>query len=136
MSEHLWNVTNHIVPASHIRGFKRGIRDEGPEYQLRLSVNQYTPKTKEPGIITLILAHGIGSSEELYEPLFDELLARNLPIRSAWSIDAAHHGYSYLLNESIIGDEPHWLNPMRDYLHVVNHFQTQMPPPGAASTSS
>ena len=127
MSEHLWTTTEHVVPASHIRGFSRGVRDEQNSH-LRLSVKQYVPKAKS-GHITLLIAHGIGSSKESYEPLLDDILNQGLPIRSAWSIDVAHHGQSYLLNETIIGDEPHWLDPARDFLHVVNHFQSQMPAP-------
>ncbi len=127
MSEDLWTIKEHIISASHIRGFNRGVRDEQNGH-LRLSVKQYTPKV-DPGYISLIVAHGIGSSKELYEPLLDEILRRGLPIRSAWSMDVAHHGQSYLLNEAIIGDEPHWLDSARDMLHFVNHFQAQMPPP-------
>lgn len=127
MSEDLWTVIEHTISASHIRGFTRGVRDEQNGH-LRLSVKQYTPKV-DPGYISLIVAHGIGSSKELYEPLLDDILSRGLPIRSAWSVDVAHHGQSYLLNEAMIGDEPHWLDPARDMLHFVNHFQVQMPPP-------
>ncbi|KAL6718944.1 hypothetical protein ACLMJK_003179 [Lecanora helva] len=128
MSTHLWKVTLHIIPASHIRGFPRGVQDEQQNSQLRLSVKQYTPLTN-PGHLTLLIAHGVGSAKEVYEPFLDELLAQNIPIRSAWSIDIVNHGQSYVLNEKIIGDEPHWLDPARDYLHAVNHFQSQMPPP-------
>ncbi len=127
MSTNLWTVIEHVVPASHIRGFSRGVRDE-QNNQLRLSVKQYTPKAN-CGKITLVVAHGIGSAKEVYEPLLDELLNQALPIRSAWSIDAAHHGQSYLLNETTIGDEPHWLDPARDFSHVVTHFQSEMSPP-------
>lgn len=77
---------------------------------------------------TLILSHGIGSSKESYEPFLDELVSY-LPIRGAWACDATNHGASYLLNEDIIGDEPHWLDNARDLLHMVNTFATQMPPP-------
>jgi len=121
MSEDQWTVTEHIISASHIRGFTRGIRDEQNGH-LRLSVKQYTPKA-DTGYVSLFVAHGVGSSKELYEPLLDDLLSQGLPIRSAWSLDVAHHGQSYLLNEAIIGDEPHWLDSVRDMLHTVNHFQ-------------
>lgn len=127
MSEDLWTVIEHVISASHLRGFSRGIRDEQNGH-LRLSVKQYTPNANL-GYVSLIIAHGVGSAKELYEPLLDELLNQGLPIRSAWSVDVAHHGQSYLLNEDIIGDEPHWLDSVRDMLHTVNHFQLQMPPP-------
>jgi pimeloyl-ACP methyl ester carboxylesterase len=38
-------------------------------------------------------------------------------------------GQSYLLNESTIGDSPHWDDPARDIIHMINVFQDQMPPP-------
>ena len=129
MSKHLFNIISHIIPASHIRGFSRGIQDE-QNGQLRLSLKHYVPKDREPqmGDPTLILANGIGSSKECHEPFLDELLAQ-LPIRGAWACDMANHGASYLLNEDIIGDGPHWLDSAWDLLHMVNTFAAQMPPP-------
>lgn len=41
----------------------------------------------------------------------------------------ANHGALYLLNEDIIGDEPHWLDSARDLLYIVITFSDQMPPP-------
>ena len=130
MSEEFWNIQSHVIPASHIRGFTRGVRDEDTAH-LRLAVKQYLPRNREPkaGDATLIMAHSVGSSKELYEPFFDELLHCSLPIRGIWAADAAHHGASYVLNENIIGDEPHWFDTSRDLLQMVNHFQTKMPPP-------
>lgn len=130
MSEYLWNVTEHIIPASHIRGYSRGVRNDQTDH-VRLSVKQYVPKGREPkhGDPTLIIAHGIGSGKEDYEPLLDDMLIQGIPIRSAWGTDAAHLGQSYLLNEHIIGDEPHWLDPARDIIQMINHFQKEMPPP-------
>ena len=97
MSEYIYNITAHVIPASHIGGYPRGVRDGGRSAQLRLAVKQYVPKGK-PGSITLLIAHGVGSSKESYEPLLDDLFSQGLPIRSAWSIDVAHHGQSYRLN--------------------------------------
>ena len=130
MSEEFWNIKSHVIPASHIRGFSRGVRDEETA-RIRLAVKQYTPLSRDPkpGDLTLIMAHGVGSPKELYEPFFDELLHCSLPIRGIWTADAAHHGASYVLNENIIGDEPHWFDTSRDLLQMVNHFQTEMPPP-------
>lgn len=130
MSETLFHIASHIIPACHIRGYSRGIQDEQKGH-LRLAVKQYTPKNRiaQPGDITLVLAHGIGSSKESYEPFFDDLLNQTLPIRGIWAADVTHHGQSYLLNQEMIGDEPHWLDPARDMLYMVNHFQELMPPP-------
>ena len=138
MSEELWNIHEHVIPASHIRGYRRGIQDEQTG-RLRLAVKQYAPKTapaSKIGDVTLIMAHGIGSSKESYEPFFDELLNFGLRIRAVWAMDVAHHGASYLLNESVIGDEPHWFDSSRDLMQVINFFQEQMPPPLVAMGQS
>ena len=130
MSEDLWHIKEHVIPASHVRGFSRGVRDESTGH-LRLAIKQYVPRNKDPstGDVTLILAHSVGSTKESYEPFFDELLRCGLPIRGIWATDVAHHGASYILNEDTIGDEPHWFDSSRDLLQMVNHFQTEMPPP-------
>ena len=131
MSEELWDIREHVIPASHLRGFSRGVRSEQTGH-LRLAVKQYVPRNvseSKAGNATLIMAHGVGSSKESYEPFYDELLTRNLPIRAIWAMDVAHHGASYLLNEDRIGDDPHWLDSSRDMMQMVNHFQELMPPP-------
>lgn len=132
MSEEYWTVQDHVIPASHIRGFSRGVRDESTA-RLRLAVKQYVPRQLKdipsPSGMTIIVAHGVGSSKELYEPFLDDLLHCGLPIRAAWAMDVAHHGASYLLNEDVIGDEPHWYDSSRDMFQMINHFQAQMPPP-------
>lgn len=146
MSKNLWTVNSYVIPASHIRGFARGVKDEqNTTDHLRLAVKQYVPKnnnnnTSPPAdgdggsssSITLIAAQGVGQSKELYEPFFDALLllrSPSLPIRAIWTLDSVHHGASYLLNTTIIGDQHHWLDSSRDILQLVNHFQTAMPPP-------
>ncbi|KAI4195488.1 MAG: hypothetical protein LQ346_003413 [Caloplaca aetnensis] len=132
MSEEYWTVQDHVIPASHIRGFSRGVRDESKAC-LRLAVKQYEPRklkdVQSPSGMTIIVAHGVGSSKESYEPFLDDLLQCGLPIRAAWAMDIAHHGASYLLNEDVIGDEPHWYDTSRDIFQMINHFQAQMPPP-------
>ncbi len=130
MSEEFWKVQAHVIPASHIRGFSRGVRDESAGH-LKLAVKHYVPRHQhpKPGDVTFIMAHGVGSSKESYEPFFDELLHRGLSIRGVWAADVAHHSASYVLNEDIIGDEPHWFDSSRDLLQMVNYFQTEMPPP-------
>ncbi|KAL2046296.1 hypothetical protein N7G274_001743 [Stereocaulon virgatum] len=130
MSENLWHVIEYIIPGSHIRGYRRGVRHDQTDH-VRLSIKQYIPKARKPnhGDPTLIIAHGIGSGKENHEPLLDDILGYGIPVRTAWAIDAAHLGQSYLLNEVIIGDEPHWLDPARDIIQMINHFQKDMPPP-------
>ena len=131
MSEEFWAVNEHVIPASHLRGFKRGIRDDQTG-RLRLAIKQYVPKQSpdhDAGSVTVIMAQAVGTSKESYEPFFDELLHCGLPIRAIWAMDAAHHGASYLLNENIIGDDPNWYDNSRDMMQMVNHFQELMPPP-------
>ncbi|KAL8841227.1 MAG: hypothetical protein Q9170_001016 [Blastenia crenularia] len=131
MSAKYWAVTEHIIPASHIRGFSRGVKDENTAH-LRLAVKRYVPKQQREHpsqAMTIIMAHSVGSSKESYEPFFDELLHCGLPIRAVWAMDVAHHGASYLLNEDVIGDEPHWFDSSRDLFQTINYFQDQMPPP-------
>lgn len=101
-----------------------------------MEVNQYIPKSNpnpQPGDLTLIMAHGIASAKECYEPLFDDLLRAldhsPVRIRGIWAADAPSNGKSYLLNKDDIGDEVCWLDHPRDIFHMINHFQTQMPPP-------
>lgn len=131
MSTEYWTVHEYEIPASHIRGYTRGAKDERTA-RLRLAVKQYVPKKQNEvssNAMTIIMAHGVGSSKESYEPLYNELLHCNLPIRAVWAMDVAHHGASYLLNEDVIGDDPHWFDSSRDMLQMINHFQDQMPPP-------
>ena len=131
MSAPLWNITEHVIPASHTRGYSRGIREESSK-PLRLAIKQYTPKSNpnpSPGDATLIVAHAIASAKETFEPLYDELLHCGVRIRNVWAADAVNHGASYLLNEDIIGDEPHWHDHSRDLIHMINHFQELMPSP-------
>ncbi|KAI9815143.1 MAG: hypothetical protein M1827_002986 [Pycnora praestabilis] len=131
MSDDQWIVEEHVIPASHIRGFERGVRDEQTAH-LRLAVKQYTPRldgNPQVGDVTIIMGHGVGASKESYEPFLYELLNCGIRIRHLWTFDTAHHGASYVLNEDVIGDEPHWFDFARDLLQMVNHFQTLMPPP-------
>ncbi|KAI4153067.1 MAG: hypothetical protein L6R39_001688 [Caloplaca ligustica] len=131
MSGQYWTVREYVIPAAHIRGFSRGVKDEKTA-RLRLAVKQYVPRDPRgvnPNGMSIIMAHGVGSSKESYEPFFDELLRCGLAIRAVWAMDVAHHGVSYLLNEDVIGDEPHWHDSSRDMFQMVNYFQEQMPPP-------
>lgn len=131
MSDQYWTVKEHVIPASHIRGFTRGVR-YGSSGSLRLAVKQYVPKRQGPSSskgMTIVMAHGAGSSKESYEPFFDGLLQCGAPILAVWAMDIAHHGASYLLNEDVIGDDHHWFDSSRDIFQMINHFQEQMPAP-------
>jgi pimeloyl-ACP methyl ester carboxylesterase len=135
-----WTLKEHIIPASYPRGFRRGVRDPQASH-LRLHVKQYIPNDTEKTddysnvsaekSITILFHHGVGCSKESYEPFFADLLAHPScpPIRSIWSLDAANHGQSFLLNASEIGDEPHWFDTAHDVKHLINTFQAEMSAP-------
>ncbi|KAL8669125.1 MAG: hypothetical protein Q9168_006277 [Polycauliona sp. 1 TL-2023] len=139
MSTEFWTVKEHVIPASHVRGFSRGALHNGTAH-LRLAIKQYIPIKQEhphhPNAMTFIMAHGVASSKESYEPFFDELLHCGLPIRAVWAMDIAHHGASYLLNQDLLGDEPHWLDTSRDMGKMIDYFQEQMPSPIIGITQS
>ncbi|KAK4943339.1 hypothetical protein LTR10_017013 [Elasticomyces elasticus] len=132
-----WTVKEYIIPASHPRGYRRGVRDPQTS-RLRLHVRQYIPATPQPladdaYAVTLIVQHGMppGDNKEAYEPfMWDVLRQPNLPpVRSIWAMDIATAGQSFLLNRKEIGDEPQWFDSSRDLLQVINHFQAEMRPP-------
>jgi hypothetical protein len=89
-----WNVKRHVISASHIRGYRRGVRDE-KKASLQLSVNQYIPKSDVHDLddaVTIVFIHGVGSTKESYEPFFQWLKNSELVIRSIWAADIAWHG--------------------------------------------
>ncbi|KIW69814.1 hypothetical protein PV04_02141 [Phialophora macrospora] len=132
-----WAVKEHVIAASHPRGYRRGVRDP-QKSRLRLHVKQYVPATSEQlsdddYAITLIVQHGQppGDNKESYEPFMWDLLCQPglPPVRTMWAMDIASSGQSFLLNQDEIGDEPHWYDAARDITQMVNHFQAEMRPP-------
>lgn len=144
MSTDKWKITNHIIPTSHLRGYPRGAVSDAPSRPLRLAVKQFTPLSNtspSPGDVTLIVCGGLGASKESLEPFFDALLSRfenrnrndkggsGFRIRNIWIADPWNIAASYVLNEGLVGDEPHWLDHARDLYHMINTCQASMPPP-------
>lgn len=131
MSESLWQIKKHRIPASHIRGSDRGVRDNGTPW-LQLAVNQYTPRNPPVdcnGHFSFVIAGGTASAKECYEPFFDELLNAGTPIRGIWIMDHASYAESWTLNQHLYGDEVHWTDASRDIWAVIHHFQRELPPP-------
>ncbi|KAL9621369.1 MAG: hypothetical protein Q9160_004129 [Pyrenula sp. 1 TL-2023] len=133
----IWKVQEHVIPAAYPRGYHRGVRDP-IHSRLRLHVKQYIVRssvtTKEDDTrtpLTIIFAHGVGSSKESYEPLLSSLVTHpsSPPIRHIFSLDFVDNGRSYLLNQTELGDAPHWSDIARDLLQLVNHFQADMTVP-------
>ncbi|KAF4556919.1 Alpha/beta hydrolase-like protein 5 [Elsinoe fawcettii] len=135
MSSSVFTVKEHIVPCSHIRQYNRATLS-GKEERLRLAVKQYVPQDNpnpQEGDITILAAHANGFPKELYEPLWDALHARlatqNIKIRSIWISDVAWQGYSSVLNEHLLGNDPYWTDHARDLFLLVNHFPSEFQRP-------
>ncbi|KAF2018942.1 alpha/beta-hydrolase [Aaosphaeria arxii CBS 175.79] len=135
MSSEFFRIDEHVIDASHIRGFPRSTSTTQEEV-LQLAVKQYTPllnTNPKPGDVTIIAAHANGFPKELYEPLWDELLKKlnksGISIRGIWIADVVHQGFSGVLNEEKLGNDPAWLDHSRDLLHMVNTFRKEMPRP-------
>ncbi len=130
-----FHVVEHIVPCQHIREYPRAVLDS-QETVLHLHVKQYIPlgnPNPQPGDVTIIGAHANGFPKELYEPLWEDLLARSkghkFCIRSIWIADVAHQGASSVLNEHDLGNDPNWNDHARDLLHLINTKRDLMPRP-------
>ncbi|KAK0286342.1 hypothetical protein LTR91_012481 [Friedmanniomyces endolithicus] len=126
------NIPTHVYPGQHVREFAGATR-HSEEDVLFLDANQYTPLSNlspREGDITILAAHSIGFPKELYEPLWDDLLAQSgqhgFRIRSIWIAEASNLGASGVLNEDTQGDEPSWFDYSRDMLHMTNVFREHM----------
>ncbi|KAI9151770.1 Abhydrolase domain-containing protein mpaH [Paramyrothecium foliicola] len=129
----VFNVHEHVIEASHIREYARATSNTQEEV-LKLHVKQYVPKDNaDPadGDVTIIGAQANGFPKELYEPLWDdlyqELKKQGVRIRAVWIADAAWQGYSGVLNEGKLGNDPSWLDHPRDILHMINTFRMPRP---------
>ncbi|KAB8349600.1 hypothetical protein FH972_023624 [Carpinus fangiana] len=131
-----FHVREHVLPCSHVREYPRAVRSEEDDV-LHMHIKRYTPISNtrpEPYDVTFIAAHANGVGKELYEPLWDELLAysrrtKKFRIRSIWIADVAHQGKSSVLNEGKLGNDPSWYDHPRDLLLMINHFRKAMPRP-------
>jgi pimeloyl-ACP methyl ester carboxylesterase len=130
-----FHIIEHVVPCQHIRDYPHAVLDD-QETVLNLHVKQYIPVDNpdpQPGDVTIIGAHANGFPKELYEPLWEDLLAQakrhNFRIRSIWIADVAHQGASSVLNEHNLGNDPGWNDHPRDLLHLINTKRSQMPRP-------
>lgn len=136
MSSSVFRLKKHIIETQYIRQYPHATIN-GEEDDLKICVNQYTPLSNlkpQPGDVTIIAAHANGVGKEMYEPLWDELLALStktgaFKIRNIWIADVAWQGESGVLNENKLGNDPSWFDHSRDLLHMVNHFRREMPRP-------
>ncbi|TLS20824.1 uncharacterized protein PpBr36_10879 [Pyricularia pennisetigena] len=128
-----FHLVKHTIDASHIREYPRATANSQEEV-LRLVVNQYIPKNNpdpQPGDVTIIGAEGGGLPKELYEPLWDDILAQSsahgFRIRSIWVPDMAWQGESGLVNKEKLGNDPSWADAERDILQMITHFRLPAP---------
>ncbi|PLB35154.1 alpha/beta hydrolase [Aspergillus candidus] len=134
MSKSSFAVEEHVLDGQHIREYPGATIT--PDAPIKLAVKKYIPldnPNPQPGNVTIIGSHGAGFPKELYEPLWEAMLARSekdgYRIRAIWIVDSAHQGASGVLNERIIGNDPSWFDHSRDLLHMINHFRDDMPRP-------
>ncbi|CAG8195474.1 unnamed protein product [Penicillium olsonii] len=134
MAQFPFTVSERIVDGQYIREYPRATASQ--DARLRLAVKKYVPVDNphpQPGDLTIIGAPGGGFPKELYEPLWEDLLAKckqaGIRIGSIWTADAANLGESGVLNEAQLGNDPSWLDHSRDLLYMTNQFRAEMPRP-------
>ena len=125
-----FKVTEYILEGQHLRQNPGATAHE--HQALKIIIKQYQPHgyTPQDGDATIIAAHGNGLVKELYEPLFEDLLAHSrVRIRGIWIADVASQGASAVVNEDNLGNSPDYCDHSRDLLHMINVFRTEMPQP-------
>ncbi|KAL2823231.1 alpha/beta-hydrolase [Aspergillus cavernicola] len=129
-----FTITEHSIDCQYVRHYPRATSAQ--DAPLKLLLKKYTPvdnQNPQPGDVTLIGVPGTGLPKELYEPLWEELLARSrhdgFRIRAIWMADVANQGASGVYNEKHLGNDPSWHDHSRDLLHMINHFRAEMPRP-------
>ncbi|KAI1842043.1 hypothetical protein JX266_011798 [Neoarthrinium moseri] len=130
-----FHIKEHLIPTQHVREYARATAHSQEDVHY-LVIKQYTPKdnpSPQPGDVTIIGAHANGFPKELYEPLWEELLAaskaQGFRIRAIWIADVVNQGYSGQANELTLGNDPSWTDHGRDLLHMTNVFRKEMPRP-------
>lgn len=130
-----FEIVEHSVPCSYVRDFPGAVAGDDSD-QLHLAVKQYIPRDNphpKAGDVTIIGAHANGFPKELYEPMFEDLIAQskthNFRIRSIWIADMAHQGLSSVQNELLLGNDPGWFDHSRDLMHLINLKRDEMPRP-------
>ncbi|KAK8065937.1 hypothetical protein PG997_012684 [Apiospora hydei] len=130
-----YHIKEHKIPSQHVREYPRATAHSQDDV-LYLAIKQYIPKDNpdpQPGDVTIIGTHANGFPKELYEALWAELYesakSNGFRIRSIWIADISNQGYSGILNEHTMGDDPSWNDHARDLLHMINVFRADMPRP-------
>ncbi|KAL4807728.1 Alpha/beta hydrolase family-domain-containing protein [Aspergillus unguis] len=127
-------ITEHAIDCQYIREYPRATTPQNAP--LKLHVKKYTPvdnQRPQPGDVTLIGAPGAGCPKELYEPLWEDILARSkhdgFRIRAIWAADSFSSGTSGVLNEGYLGNDPSWFDHSRDIIQLIQQLRDDMPQP-------
>ncbi|KAK9460544.1 Alpha/beta hydrolase family-domain-containing protein [Lipomyces oligophaga] len=107
--------------------------------RLSIAVNRYKPtwtaaeypeKDSRPEI-TIVAAHANGFPKELYEPLFEDLVAwlasKRVVVRELVISDVVNQGESGVLNEAKLGNRVCWLDYGRDIVFMIQSLQLEGP---------
>lgn len=142
-----FHITEHVIDAQYIREYPRATAT--PDASLKLCIKQYTPvdnPNPQSGDVTIVATHGTGlpkvippmyrlegsivdvATQELYEPLWEELSARSkedgVRIRSIWIADAANQGASGIVNEQNLGNDRQYIKTPSPWgFHTSDTFQ-------------
>ncbi|KAE8308111.1 toxin biosynthesis protein [Aspergillus transmontanensis] len=129
-----FQIIEHVIEGQHIREYPRATAT--PDFPLKLCIKQYQPLNNldpQPGDVTIVAVHGTGYPKELYEPLWEDLLAHTtqngVRIRGIWIADVTNQGASGILNEEHLGNDPSSYDHSRDLIHMINCFRDQMQQP-------
>lgn len=129
-------VRQHVFEGQHVREYPRALAVQ--EDSVRLQAKSYTPKeiddSEVTGNLTVIAFHANAFPKEVYEPFFEALYRRlkdghGIVVSSIWIADQASQGFSAILNDEKLGNDPHWFDHARDILAMVNAFRQQMKRP-------
>lgn len=96
MSTGVFQITEHSIPAGHVREYHNASTIPNPA--LRLAIKEYRPWDNfdaPDGSVTLIGAHGNGCPKECYEALWEDLYLalkekHNHSIRAIWIADISN----------------------------------------------
>ncbi|KAJ5118063.1 hypothetical protein N7526_011086 [Penicillium atrosanguineum] len=115
-----FHITKHVIDAQYVRDSPRATATLNPT--LKLCVKKYTPidnPQPQPGDVSIVATHGTSLLKELYEPLWEELLAcskgKGFRIRAIWIADSTN--------------QASWFDHGRDLIQMINHFRDDMPQP-------
>ncbi|TFK51500.1 hypothetical protein OE88DRAFT_1735395 [Heliocybe sulcata] len=82
----------------------------------------------DPSAVTLLFAHGIGLSTELWLPIIKKLYSisadtsESVKIRSVWAVDSPNHGDAGLINETVLKEQYPTEFSLKEYGVAIHSF--------------